>query len=119
VFNWIAVAITAVLVVGWVPVGIYFWLSWRRRGAPLSLAICGLVGFPIYTNASTFLFLRNDPQWIAGILAGANALILGNFYLCFKWQSKAFPNARRAPTNNNGRRKDFEEEDTGDFNLPS
>ena len=90
----LVVAVTAFLAVAWIPVGIYFWRSWRRRGAPLSLAICGLVGFQVYLNGGTWLFLQNDQRWVGLMLALGDTLILSNFYLCFRWQRKRFPNAR-------------------------
>lgn len=93
-WTFLVVAMTAALAAAWVPVGIYFWRSWRRRGAPLSLAICGLVGFQVYLNCGTWLFLKNDPRWVGSVIAIGNVLILSNFYLCFRWQKKRFPDAR-------------------------
>lgn len=97
----VVVAITAILAVAWVPIGIHFWRAWKLRGAPLSLAICGLVGFQIYLNSGTWLFFQNDPRWVSGVVAVGNLAILLNFWLCFKWQKIRFPDERintRAPS---------------------
>jgi len=97
----VVVAVTAVLAILWIPIGIHFWRAWRNRGAPLSLAICGLIAFQVYLNSGTWLFLNNDPLWVGTIIAIGNVLILFNFYFCFRWQGKRFRDDRintRAPS---------------------
>lgn len=91
----VVVGVTAVLAALWVPIGLHFWKAWRLRGVPLSLAICGLVGFQVYLNSGTWLFLGNDPLWVASVVAGVNLLILVNFYACLKWQNRRFMGTRR------------------------
>ncbi len=89
------VVVAALLAIAWLPVGAHFWRSWRARGSPVSLAICGVVGFQIYLSSSTWLFMKNDPRWVATVMLLGNLLTLANFYLCFRWQRKRFPDARK------------------------
>jgi len=92
------VVVSAVLAAAWVPVGVHFWRSWKHRGSPLSLAICGLVGFPVFTNASTAIFLNGDEVQTVLAMVGTNFLLLLNFMICFKWQKQRFPDARTGPS---------------------
>lgn len=92
------VVAAGVLALAWVPIGFYFLRSWKKRRSPLSLAICGLVAFPIYTNCSTALFLQSHPRWITGVLFIVNLVLLLNFLFCFYWQKKSFPEDRKLST---------------------
>lgn len=83
------------LALAWIPVGLFFWKSWRTRRSPLSLAICALVGYPVFTNLSTFVFLSEPvASSVAGMIV-ANFVLLLNFFLCFRLQ-KRFPDQRRS-----------------------
>lgn len=90
----IVIVVSTILAAAWIPVGIHFWRSWRQRGSPLSLAICGLIGFPIFTNVSSAVFLGQQPALTVDVLVGTNFLLLLNFILCFKWQKDRFPESR-------------------------
>ncbi len=92
--NIVVISIAAVLAVAWVPVGVHFWRSWKNRGSPLSLAILALIGYPIFINASTAIFLTEAEITTLLILIGTNLLLLLNFVMCFRWQKERFPNAR-------------------------
>lgn len=90
----IAIAVIGVLVaLGWMPVFRHFWRSWRKRNNPISLAICGLVGFMVYINLAVYIFMKNDPAWTAIVVGGVNVAVLLNFYLCLRWAKKLFPEA--------------------------
>lgn len=90
----IAVTIVGILAaLGWVPVFRHFWKSWRARNNPISLAICGMVGFNIYLNSAIYLFMYNDPVWVAIVIGGVNIAILVNFYFSFRMAKKKFPDA--------------------------
>jgi hypothetical protein len=96
------VVVAGILAVAWVPVGIYFFKSWKNRRSPLSLAICGLIGFPIYTNLSTALFMDSSSKWVCLVLVVANLVLWSNFMFCFYWQKKSFPDVRsRKPSEDN------------------
>lgn len=111
-WTYLVVAVAAGLAVGWVPVGTHFWRAWRLRGAPLSLAICGLIALQIYSNASAWLFIQNDVRWVISVLSVGNLVILSNFYLCMRWQKTRFPDARKTPPDEWRRKKKFREADT-------
>jgi hypothetical protein len=88
----IAIAVIGALVaLGWLPVFHHFWRSWRKRRNPISLAICGLIGFMVYINVAIYIFLDNDPLWTASVVGGVNIVVLLNFYACFRWAEKLFP----------------------------
>lgn len=87
----LVVAVSIVLAAAWVPVAIFFWRSWKRRRTPLSLAICGVVSYPIYTNVSAAVLMKNEPVWAFTSLAVINAAVLINFYLCYQSQRRTFP----------------------------
>lgn len=91
----LALGVTAViLALAWIPVGLFFWRSWRARRSPLSLAICALVGYPVFTNASAFVYLSGpSTSSVMGMIL-ANMVLLLNFILCFKFQKK-FSDQRR------------------------
>lgn len=91
------IVVSAIVGASWVPVGVYFWRSWKRRGSPLSLAICALIAFPIFTNLSSAIFLAGSTTQTIIALVVANLLLLMNFVVCFRWQKERFPNARSAP----------------------
>lgn len=92
--NIALVGFSIILAGAWIPVAIYFWKAWKFRGSPLSLAICGLVGYPIFTNANSVIFLFQDQEVSVRLLVGANFLLLINFAICFKWQKDRFPEER-------------------------
>jgi hypothetical protein len=91
----VLIIIALALGVAWVPVGYFFLSSWKARKSPLSLAIVGLIAFPVYTNFSTALFINSDPKWIACTLIVVNTVLLLNFWLCFYWQKRSFPDRRK------------------------
>lgn len=87
----ILAAIGAVVALGWVPVFRHFWKAWRARSNPISLAICGLVGFMVYINCAVYILIHNDPLWTAAVVGAVNIAVLANFYLCMSWAHKLFP----------------------------
>ena len=91
------IVVSALLGAAWVPVGVHFWKSWKRRGSPLSLAICALIGFPVFTNVSTTIFLTGGRTSTVLAMVGTNFMLLMNFMICFKWQKERFPDARSEP----------------------
>lgn len=88
------VVLSAILAAAWVPIAVHFWKSWKRRGSPLSLAICALIGFPIFTNVSSAVFLTGNEVQTVLAMVGTNMLLLLNFAICFRWQKERFPDAR-------------------------
>lgn len=88
------VVIAAILAASWVPVAVYFWRSWKHRGSPLSLAICALIAYPIFTNVSSAIFLTGNGQQTVLVMVATNTMLLLNFAICFKWQKQRFPEAR-------------------------
>jgi len=94
----ILVVISGVLAVAWGFVTAFFWRSWRIRKSPLSIAICAMTAYPIFTNASAAIFLYQDSKLSISLMLGTNTLLLINFALCFKWQNERFADSRsRSP----------------------
>lgn len=94
----VVLGVSAVLLaLSWIPVGLFFWRSWRTRRSPLSLAICALVAYPVFTNVSTFAFLAGPSTSSVGGMIVANTVLLFNFLLCFHLQKK-FPDSRKHET---------------------
>lgn len=90
----LAIAVIGVIVaLGWLPVFRHFWKAWRSRNNPISLAICGLIGFMVYINLAVHIFIKNDPAWTAVVVGAVNVAVLINFYACFRWAKKLFPEA--------------------------
>lgn len=88
------VVISAILAAAWVPVAVHFWKSWKQRGSPLSLAICALIAYPVFTNVSSAIFLTGNGAQTVMVMIGTNLLLLLNFVVCFRWQKERFPEAR-------------------------
>jgi hypothetical protein len=80
-----------IVAIGWLPVFWHFWKSWKVRNNPISLAICGLVGFMMYINVAVYIFIQNDPRWTLSVVGGVNVVVLLNFYACLRWAHKLFP----------------------------
>lgn len=93
----LVVVLTGLQALAWIPITVYFWRSWRARGAPLSLAIAVLSGFQTAVGFSTYAFLVGDPLSTVLALAGGNLLVVLNFAICFRWQRRNFPDARNRP----------------------
>lgn len=88
----LAITIIGILVaIGWLPVFRHFWKSWRARSNPISLAICGLIGFMMYINVAVYILIKNDPVWSASIVGAVNVVVLINFYMCMRWAHRLFP----------------------------
>lgn len=86
--------VSIVLAIAWHFVAVHFWKAWKLRKSPLSLAICALIGYPIFTNTSSMIFIYQDPRLSVGIMLLANAVLLINFWVCFRWQKERFQEER-------------------------
>lgn len=90
--------VTAVLAVAWVPLFFRFLRGWRHRKNPVSLAICAMISYLIYTNVIAAFTTLGMGSWRTErqLTLLFNGLVLINFYLSFRWSEQRFPDARRA-----------------------
>lgn len=86
--------IAAIVAVAWLPVFLRFYWNWRQRRNPISLAICGSVGFFVYFNGALFIFTDAGLFWTEAVLVGLNALGCLHFYLSFWWAKRRFQDNR-------------------------
>lgn len=84
----------AVVALAWLPIFLRFYWNWRQRRNPISLAICGAIGFFMYIDGAVTLFLSAGALWAISILVVLNALGCLNFYFMFWWARRRFPDSR-------------------------
>mgnify|MGYP001591707496 CR=1 FL=1 len=86
-----------VVALAWIPIMLKFFRAWRQRSNPVSLAICGLIVFVVYSNVvmiATYLTQGNMAAAFASAW-GFNTLSCINFYFAFRWADKHFNTARQ------------------------
>lgn len=88
---------TVVVALGWIPILLKFFRAWRTRSNPVSLAICGLIVFGVYSNVVTIaVSMTQGNMAVANTITwGFNVLSCVNFYFAFRWADKRFNNDRR------------------------
>jgi uncharacterized membrane protein len=98
----ILLAVSLVLALAWVPVFRFFFRAWRERANPISLAICFLVLFAIYTNGAAVLLLAFGSSSLDAVIAlrVVDLAVLVFFYLSFRWAKH-----RWKPANGEERKK--------------
>lgn len=84
--------------VGWVPILLRFYESWRDRRNPVSLAICALIIMVVYLGALFALHLLGEitSVYVGWLLLGFDVLVCVNFYLSFAWSRARFKSDRKA-----------------------
>jgi hypothetical protein len=88
--SWLLL-LSLILSAAWIPILLFFLKNWRERGNPISLAICGLVGFSAYTDAMVWLYFSNNCNPYALLAMHImQALVMIFFYVSFKWTKKKF-----------------------------
>ena len=77
----------------WLPVLWKFFLAWRTRSNPVSLAICLTIALLIYTSIISVEHLEGDidARWLWGGFLVFNTIVCLNFYISFWWAKKRFP----------------------------
>lgn len=81
-----------VVALGWLPVLIRFFRSWRERANPISLAICVLISVALYLPVYGAATL--EPLWPRATISVLSAVACGTFYAAFWWAKKRFLNSR-------------------------
>ena len=98
--NTLFSAFAAVLAAAWLPIIHKFYVSWRARKNPVSLAICWLILVVAYSHALYILTtsFEADVAWVVAISLTFSLVACVNFYVSFYWSSKKFKDQRRAAT---------------------
>jgi hypothetical protein len=100
IFEAVAVTLSIVLGLLWVPIGYFFYKSWRERRNPISLAIVGLIFVSIWTDVTTWLLLHVNWKITLVALRAVNALAMVNFYLSIRWANRKWhTDETRKPSN--------------------
>lgn len=89
--------VSIVLALAWLPLAGRFLRGWRNRKNPVSLAICAAVCLFAYTEILFALAINEQSSWQFYAVATHvfNAVVVGNFYLSFRWSERRFPEQRR------------------------
>jgi 4-amino-4-deoxy-L-arabinose transferase-like glycosyltransferase len=88
--------VAALSAIAWVPILIKFLRAWLTRRNPVSLAICLVIAFIIYTDVitlSVYAFSGN-PTWSFAAICGLNMVVCCNFYFSIRWADKTFRDKR-------------------------
>lgn len=84
-------ALTVAAAAAWLPIAWRFWRLFRRRGNPISLAICATVLWVIYCLLSIFWAVAGvDARALAVVRALLSAGVAAFFYGAFRWSDRHF-----------------------------
>jgi hypothetical protein len=77
----------------WFAIARSFWIAFRQRRNPVSLAISMLVAFTMYSVPSMCWLLNAsvDPRWIVGGIAVLNLCVCALMYWAFIAERRWFP----------------------------
>jgi len=86
--------LAVVLAIAWLPILIKFFRNWRNRANPISLAICFVVAFAMYTCLIPMVG-GSDPQVTALVVQIVNAVTCLFFHVSFGWAKKRWTPGER------------------------
>lgn len=91
--------VLALIVVGvaWLPLAARFWLSWRDRHNPVSLAICGAMAFMVWLHGALAWAIYTSSvsvEWFGATAVVLSTLLMAYFYVSFAWSRHRFPDSR-------------------------
>ena len=69
----------------WIPVLLFFFKNWRGRKNPISLAICGVIFFVIYSDVLVLLSKVSCSDISLYIMQSTEVLTIFFFYVSFRW----------------------------------
>ena len=80
----------------WIPILIKFYRNWNERNNPVSLAICVLIFFVIWTAVAGFWILSGDisPSLIVTCFAAFSSCLAIVFHISFHLSEAKFSNSR-------------------------
>jgi hypothetical protein len=78
---------------GWIPVFVRFFRSWRARGNPISIAICVLILFALYLPI--YLPATSSMSWPFATVIALDAIVCMTFYVTFYYANRKFPDTRK------------------------
>ena len=82
-----------VVALGWIPVFVRFFRSWRARGNPISIAICVLILFVLYLPI--YLTVTSSVSWPTATVIALDAIACVTFYVTFYYANRRFPDTRK------------------------
>jgi uncharacterized membrane protein len=74
----------------WIPVLLFFFKNWRTRNNPISMAICGMVLFVIYSDALIWAAALLHSEVPFYVMQTAEICSIMFFYLSLRWAKKRF-----------------------------
>ena len=76
----------------WIPLALRFNRGWKTRRNPVSLAICAAILLSVYGNIMYALAVADVTTWRFFAMATHvfEAIVIGNFYVAFRWSDKKF-----------------------------
>lgn len=74
----------------WIPVLLFFFRNWRERKNPISLAICSVLFFVIYSDALVWAGLLGQTKIPLYIMQATEVATIAFFYLAIRWAEKKF-----------------------------
>jgi hypothetical protein len=82
-----------VIALGWLPVFLRFFRSWRARSNPISIAICVLILFAFYLPV--YLAVTSVVSWPFATVVALDAIACTTFYVTFHFANRKFPDTRK------------------------
>lgn len=88
--------VAIITAIAWVPIFLHFFRAWQERHNPISLSICILISFPIYTCMFAYWIMYNvvPMTYTAAVMVGANLLVCTLFHTSLYLSQKRFPTTR-------------------------
>jgi peptidoglycan biosynthesis protein MviN/MurJ (putative lipid II flippase) len=88
--------LAVITALAWVPIFLRFFRAWRERKNPISLSICMLIAFPVYSCLFAYWTVYEviSDETIAAVMLGANIIACATFYLSFFLSRKRFNDTR-------------------------
>lgn len=99
--SW-AFILSVVVSLAWIPVLWFFFKNWRARKNPISLSICAVVLFVIYTNVVLWLCRFTKSETPFYIMHVAELLTVSFFYVCLRWAKWKYQGALGPETRRKG-----------------
>lgn len=82
---WAFIIISMVVSTLWIPVLWFFFKNWRARKNPISLSICGVLFFVVYSDALVWVAKVSSSMMPLYIMQGTELLTIIFFYVSLRW----------------------------------
>jgi hypothetical protein len=88
--------IAVLTAIAWLPIFMHFYRAWESRRNPISLSICILISFPVYTCMFAYWIMYKvvPLTYTAAVMIGANLVVCALFHTSLYLSQKRFPDTR-------------------------